>query len=62
MMNEKYKLSEKWNRYLEYVPLSSDCTVEELQNFINRGAESFCSMCPANSDYFVKDIPYGKYE
>lgn len=60
MMNEKYKLSEKWNRYLEYVPLSPDCTTEELQNFINRGAESFCSMCPSNSDYFVKDMPYGK--
>ena len=60
MMNKKYKLSEKWDRYLEYVPLSSDCTTEELQKFINRGAESYCSMCPSKPHYFMKDMPYGK--
>ena len=60
MMNKKYKLSEKWDRYLEYIPLSSDCSDEELLEFINRGAESFCSMCPSKPDYFMKELPYGK--
>ena len=60
MMNEKYNLSEKWDRYLGYIPLSADCTEEQLSEFFNRGAESFCSMCSSKPDYFVKNLPYGK--
>jgi MoaA/NifB/PqqE/SkfB family radical SAM enzyme len=48
MLNEKYKLSEKWNHYLEYKPLSPECTDEELKEFFNKKAESFCAMCPKN--------------
>lgn len=46
MLNEKYRLSEKWKHYLTYQPLSPSCTDEELREFFNRKAESYCAMCP----------------
>jgi hypothetical protein len=48
MLNEKYKLSNKWGHYLSYKPLTPDCTDKELEEFFNRKAESFCGMCPKN--------------
>jgi hypothetical protein len=48
MLNEKHKLSNKWDHYLSYKPLTADCTDEELTEFFNRKAESFCAMCPKN--------------
>ena len=48
MLNEKYKLSSKWDHYLTYSPLEPTCTDQELAEFFNRKAESFCAMCPKN--------------
>jgi Radical SAM superfamily/4Fe-4S single cluster domain len=48
MLDQKYKLSNKWNHYLTYKPLTPDCTDAELIDFFNRKAESFCAMCPKN--------------
>jgi hypothetical protein len=57
MMKEKYNISEKWDPYLNYVPLSPECSDEELEKFFNRGSEKFCSMCPANKKNFNKSSP-----
>ena len=42
-----YNLSEKWNPYLKYQPLSPNCSNEELAKFFSKGSESICGMCPA---------------
>ena len=57
MQAKKYNLSDKWNPYLKYQSLDVDCTDEELQEFLNREDESFCSMCPANRDVYTKPDP-----
>ncbi|MGY8865598.1 MAG: hypothetical protein ACKVJK_08180, partial [Methylophagaceae bacterium] len=48
MTNDTYKLSNKWDHYLTYNPITPECTDEELTEFFNRKAESFCAMCPKN--------------
>ena len=48
MTGEIYNLSDKWAHYLTYNPITPKCTDEELQEFFNRKAESFCGMCPKN--------------
>lgn len=57
MQAKKYNLSEKWDPYLKYVPLNSDCTKEELREFFTKREESFCKMCPAKEDYFTPENP-----
>lgn len=57
MMKEKYDISEKWDPYLEYVPLSPNCTDKELEDFFDKGAEKFCSMCPSNKKSLKKNSP-----
>ena len=57
MQAKKYNLSDKWNPYLKYQSLEVDCTDEELEEFLNREDESFCSMCPANRDVYTKPDP-----
>ena len=47
LMAKKYNLSEKWNPYLKYQPLSPNCSDEELAKFFSKGSESICGMCPA---------------
>ena len=54
MQAEKYNLSDKWNPYLKYVPLSPD---GDIKKFFLRKAESFCSMCPAHAEYFKPADP-----
>lgn len=55
LMKEKYpNISEKWDPYLKYKPLTADCTDEEIVEFFSRGCESVCSMCPSKHIY-VKD-------
>lgn len=51
LMAKKYTLSEKWDPYLKYKPLDSDCNDEELIDFFNKKAESCCGMCPAKETY-----------
>lgn len=55
MQAEKYDLDKKWDDYLKYKPLKVTCSDEELEEFISREEESFCSMCPA-----YVDKPYQK--
>lgn len=65
MMKKKFNLSEKWDYYLTYAPLNANANDEEVLEFFNRGAESFCAMCPVNTEMFKKPDPLkfkrGKY-
>lgn len=54
---KKYKLSSDWNQYLAYQPLTPDCTLTDIRNFFDRGAESVCSMCPTEPIVFQKKDP-----
>lgn len=42
-----------WNRFREYKPLEPDCTIAELQTFVNEKAISACGLCPQH----LKKIP-----
>ena len=60
LQKEKYpNLSDKWNHYLKYVPLTPDGDIEE---FFSREAESVCSMCPKKSELIQKPSPLHSYE
>ena len=48
------KLSAEWDEYLEYKPLSPDCSVDEMKVFFTQQEESICSMCPANENSFIR--------
>jgi hypothetical protein len=48
LVKEKYRINEReWKEFLDYQPLSPDCTDQELNEFFQRGPESACSLCPA---------------
>jgi len=47
LQNAKYKLSNKWEHYLQYRPLEPTCSNEELATFLAMEEESYCGMCPA---------------
>lgn len=51
MTSEMYTLSSKWDHYLTYQPITPNCTNEELIDFFNKKAESFCAMCPKNPQF-----------
>lgn len=57
LQNRKFKLSEKWQPYLNYRPLTPQCTDEEIVEFFNRQAESECGMCPSEPKNFAKKDP-----
>lgn len=59
LLKKKYGplLSEKWDPYLKYVPLTPDCSDEEIVEFFNRKCESVCGMCPKNVITFKKNDP-----
>lgn len=54
IQKEKYGnlLSKKWDPYLKYVPLTPDCTDDEIIEFFNRQAEPICGMCPKHPEIF----------
>ena len=54
---KKYRLSERWDPYLQYQPLEPDCTPEELTAFFAREDESFCGMCPSQPVPFELPLP-----
>lgn len=54
MQSKKYNLDPKWDPYLQYKPLDINCSDEELEEFLNREDEFFCSMCPANVEGFYQ--------
>jgi sulfatase maturation enzyme AslB (radical SAM superfamily) len=67
LQKEKYGplLSEKWNPYLKYIPLTPNCSDKDIIQFFNSGAESVCGMCPKNPQSFRKNnplIPVSHYE
>jgi hypothetical protein len=57
MQDRKYGLSQSWEPYLSYRPLSPDCSDSELEAFLSREEESFCGMCPAEPERFRKPLP-----
>lgn len=65
MQAKKYKLNTAWDQYLSYQPLTPDSSQDDIRRFYNRGAESYCSMCPSKKIRFKKRdpmIPVAYYE
>jgi len=58
LQDAKHGLSEKWRPYLAYRPLQSDCTDEELIEFLKREEEPYCGMCPADREKFKPPLPF----
>lgn len=52
-LDEKFGLSEEWEEYLSYKPLSPDASLDEVAEFFSRKEESYCSMCPAYQRKFI---------
>jgi MoaA/NifB/PqqE/SkfB family radical SAM enzyme len=52
LMSKKYTISEKWNSYLNYKPLSPECSDKELEMFWNSECMDICSMCPSKKVSF----------
>jgi hypothetical protein len=46
----------EWAPYLAYKGLPVTSSDEELADFLTRGAEAVCGMCPANGESYEKDI------
>ncbi len=61
IQHARHPLSEKWQPYLQYRPLESDCTDEQLEKFIGLEEESFCQMCPANPERFELPNPLARH-
>jgi organic radical activating enzyme len=45
LQKKNYGLSEKWDPYLKYVPLTPDSSDKEIIDFFNQKAEDCCGMC-----------------
>lgn len=57
LQDAKYHLSDAWKPYLQYQPLDSGCSDEQLTEFFSREEESSCGMCPANPERFKLPMP-----
>jgi organic radical activating enzyme len=59
LLKEKYGplLSGKWDPYLKYIPLTPNCSDDDIIEFYNRKCESVCGMCPKNIINFKKNDP-----
>jgi hypothetical protein len=55
---EKFGLTEHsdWKPFLEYKGLGLDASDEELGEFLRRGPEDICSICPDSRDHYQKDV------
>lgn len=55
---EKFGLTEHpdWKPHLAYGGLSPDSSDDELREFLSRGPESICSICPATRETYQKDV------
>lgn len=51
-------LSNKWNPYLAYKPLTHKASDEEIKDFFNRKAETYCGMCSTEWNLFKKTDPF----
>ncbi len=58
MQHAKYGLSDKWRPYLEYEPLTPECSDAELAAFFGREDEAACAMCPARPAHFELPLPF----
>lgn len=57
MQDAKFSLSARWQPYLAYEPLPPDCSDDELDAFLSREEESYCSMCAAHPQPLSLAIP-----
>lgn len=57
MQKEKFSIGPEWDSYLEYEGISVEATDEELHEFLNRKAESYCKMCPGHVELFKLENP-----
>jgi radical SAM family protein len=57
MQRAKYPLSPKWDFYLGYQPLEPDCSDHELDLFVAKEDEPYCSMCSATRRPLSLPIP-----
>ncbi|MDH6504780.1 radical SAM protein [Polynucleobacter sphagniphilus] len=57
LQNEVHTLSKSWDPYLKYQPLNSDCSDEDLKQFLALEEESFCNMCPSTTILFKLPTP-----
>ena len=57
LQDRRFGLAPKWAPYLNYQPLSPECTEAELREFTSRQEESSCGMCPARPEKFKLPIP-----
>ena len=51
LLAKNYKISDKWDPYLKYKALDSDCSNKQLSEFLSRKSESVCAMCPSSKHY-----------
>lgn len=54
MQHKKFGLSDKWQDILDYIPISSDCTDDELNTFSGLKHENCCKLCSAKPRYLPK--------
>lgn len=57
LVKNKFQMSEKWDFYLGYKPLSPNCTTKELKDFFSLKEESYCNMCASNPVVYKKENP-----
>jgi hypothetical protein len=57
LQDAKYGLSDVWQPYLRYVPLSPHSTAEQLEAFFSEEDEACCRMCPAAPERFALPSP-----
>lgn len=60
LQHAKYGLSPAWQPFLQYEPLSPDCSDQELERFLAREDESCCRMCPADPERFAMLSPLAR--
>lgn len=56
LQKQKFNISDKWDRYLAYAPLTEDCSLQQIVDFYNSEEEDCCYMCPSRPERFVKTI------
>ena len=57
LQKKKYTISEKWDPYLAYEPLSPSCSDSEMAAFFAREEEPICTMCPARPEPLAISSP-----
>jgi hypothetical protein len=50
-------ISDEWDEYLEYKPLTPEATDDEIIEFYNRKEEKYCTMCPEHTVHAKREKP-----